>query len=482
MTQKVNEYLLIKKNIDDDILFNNSLKILSKYCKLHIEERNKLNSKRKIALIFIIFYIFCVFCTFKDKDKYFKKNASDFINNKGYLKVNTTHKSKFDHYNYTENIIVYKDLFKNISYVPISEKNSIVYSNKVSNEEYFNLCKNKTLLDNTKYKRSINPKISVIMPYYNKDKFSLFIPLRSIQNQSFKDLEIIIVDDGSSENKINEVIREMENDNRIIFLRHKINKGTLVSRLDGVRYASGEYILNIDQDDLFLDNLVFQNIYMKAKEFDVDILQYSSLVYKNTSYSKRLRINVPKMKLIKQPELKVIFLKRKGKNRLGGMSTRMIWDKFVKREKYLKAIDDLGDEYLNHKFFLYEDTLIMFELSQIANSYYYYNETIGYRHNFYTECLSRNIFSYKNSITAVNQLYFIKLLLYKIFPIYDRYHIYKEWGLVNCGSEVIYLDKKYLDLLQEVLEVIDELERLYNNTCKELLDCAKKIKYFFRIS
>jgi len=274
----------------------------------------------------------------------------------------------------------------------------------------------------------------------------------------------------------------MENDNRIIFLRHKINKGTLVSRLDGVRYASGEYILNIDQDDLFLDNLVFQNIYMKAKEFDVDILQYSSLVYKNTSYSKRLRINVPKMKLIKQPELKVIFLKRKGKNRLGGMSTRMIWDKFVKREKYLKAIDDLGDEYLNHKFFLYEDTLIMFELSQIANSYYYYNETIGYRHNFYTECLSRNIFSYKNSITAVNQLYFIKLLLYKIFPIYDRYHIYKEWGLVNCGSEVIYLDKKYLDLLQEVLEVIDELERLFNNTSKELLECTKKIKYFFRIS
>lgn len=187
------------------------------------------------------------------------------------------------------------------------------------------------------------------------------------------------------------------------------------------------------------------------------------------------------MKLIKQPLLKVIFLKKEGKYRLGRFSTRMIWDKFVKREKYLEAIDDLGDEYLNHKFYLYEDTLIMFELSQISNSYFYYNETIGYRHNLYSECISRNIFSFKNSITAMNQLYFIKLLLYKIFPKYDRYHIYKEWGFKNCGSEVIYLDKKYLDLLQEVLEVIDELEKLFNNTSKELIECTKKIKNFFRI-
>ena len=478
MISEGKERLLIGKNI----LFNNSLEISLKYYKIHRGKGTKWNYKRKLTLIFIIFYQFCFFCTFKDKDKYFEEIASNFINNKGFLKVNTTHRGKFDHYNYTENTIVYKDLYKSISYVPITNNNSIVYSNKVSKEEYFNLCLNKTLIDNTKYKRSINPKISVIMPYYNQNKFSLFIPLRSIQNQSFKDIEIIIVDDGSSENKITEVINEMKNDNRIILLRHKINKGTLISRIDGVRYASGEYILNIDQDDLFLDNLVFQNIYLKAKELDIDILQYSSLIFRNISYSFGLSVNVPKMKLIEQPELKVIFLKKEGNNRLGRFSTRMIWDKLVKREKYIKAIDNLGDEYLNHKFYFYEDTLIMFELSQVSNSYYYYNETIGYRHNFYTQRKSSNISSFKNSITAVNQLYFIKLLLYKIFPIYDRYHIYKEWGFINCGSEVIYLDKKYLDLLQEVLEVIDELERLFNNTSKELLECTKKIKYFFRIS
>ena len=60
----------------------------------------------------------------------------------------------------------------------------------------------------------------------------------------------------------------------------------------------------------------------------------------------------------------------------------MIWDKLVKNEIYKNAIDDLGDEYLNHKMFLYEDTLMMFELSQVAYSYYYY-DIIGYRMNVY---------------------------------------------------------------------------------------------------
>ena len=54
------------------------------------------------------------------------------------------------------------------------------------------------LYDDTKYKRNKKPKISVIIPLYNKNKFSIYIPLRSIQNQSLKDIEIIFVDDGSS--------------------------------------------------------------------------------------------------------------------------------------------------------------------------------------------------------------------------------------------------------------------------------------------
>ena len=82
----------------------------------------------------------------------------------------------------------------------------------------------------------------------------------------------------------------------------------------------------------------------------------------------------------------------------------------------------------------------------------------------------------------MNQLYFIKLLLYKINPSFnDRYNIFKEWGFGYCGSEVRFLDRSEMDLLLEVLEVIDELERIYKNTDKELLSCENKIKKNFGI-
>ena len=365
------------------------------------------------------------------------------------------------------------------------KKKNIKESIQISKEKYYQLCENQTLLDNTKYKRNPKPKISVIIPFYNKEKFSLCIPLRSIQNQSFKDIEIIFVDDGSSESKLNELIEEMKNDNRIILLKHKTRKGTLISRVDGVRYASGEYIIQLDQDDLYINNLLFELLYKKAKELNADIVQFSTLMYNknnknNKTNFKRLKVFVPKKMTITQPELRTTFLKKLNKRRFGPCSTRMIWDKFVRRETYLEAIENLGDEYLNHIFFLYEDTLMMFELSQIAFSYYYY-DIDGYRHNSYQEGKSRVFQSNQKGILAMNQLYFIKLLLYKVDPLYDRYHIYKEWGFYGCGSEVKDLNRNEIDLLYEVLEVIFELERLFQNTAPELLKCANKIKRHFGI-
>jgi glycosyltransferase involved in cell wall biosynthesis len=432
----------------------------------------------KIILIFV-FLILCFLQINNPKDNLNAFSLKKTIKkNKGFLNITTIHKSKYTFYNYTDNILVYKDLYENITYKPINENNTIRESFQISKENYFALCENQTLLDSTKYKRNNKPKISVIIPYYNKDNFSLYIPLRSIQNQSFKDIEIIFVDDGSSEKKINQLIEEMKNDNRIILLKHKTRKGTLISRVDGVRYASGEYIIQLDQDDLYINNLLFEELYRKAKNLNIDIVQFSTFVYENENSSHIMRILIPKNISITQPELKKILLMKL--NERFGRYWTMIWDKFVRRETYLEAIEDLGDEYLNHIFFAYEDTLMMFELSQIALSYYYY-DIIGYRYNIYRAGQSRISQSHLSEILAMNQLYFIKLLLYKGNPLYDRYYIYKEWGFFGCGSEVKYLNKNEIDLLYEVLELIFKLERLFKNTNKELLKCAKIIKRHFGI-
>ena len=452
--------------------------------KLFIEKakykrkENKKDANKLTKIIIIIIYMILYGLKFNNPKDNIKISIK--IKNKGFLNINTIHKSKYTHYNYIDNIIIYKDLYNNISYVSISQINTIKESIQISREDYFQLCENRTLLDNTKYKRNNKPKISVILPYYNKNKFSLYIPLRSIQNQSFKDIEIIFVDDGSSEEKINELIQEMKNDNRIILLKHKTRKGTLMSRVDGVRYSSGEYIIQLDQDDLFINNLLFEKLYKKAKEVNVDIVQFSTLFYRKKNRKFVLRLSIAKNVSITQPELRMTFLQKINEKRFGQSTTRTIWDKFVRREIYLEAIEDLGDEYLNHLFFLYEDTLMMFELSQVALSYYFY-DIEGYRHNGYKERQSRAFLHNRKGILAMNQLYFIKLLLYKVDPSYDRYHIYKEWGIHRCGSEVRDLNRNEIDLLYEVLELIFELERLYKNTAKELLICANNIKRYFGI-
>ena len=100
----------------------------------------------------------------------------------------------------------------------------------------------------------------------------------------------------------------MKNDNRIILLKHIENKGTLMTRVDGVRYASGEYILNLDQDDLYNDNLFFFFFYKKAIELNIDILQFSTIFYKYKNNINKMEIKIPANKIIKQPELKTSFL------------------------------------------------------------------------------------------------------------------------------------------------------------------------------
>ena len=102
------------------------------------------------------------------------------ILNKGFLEINTTHKGKFTYYDYTTNIKVYKDLFKDVTYIPITEKNYILPQKLISNEEYYKICEDKVLLDKTKYKRNKNHKISVVIPYYNRGNQSIIIYTKSV--------------------------------------------------------------------------------------------------------------------------------------------------------------------------------------------------------------------------------------------------------------------------------------------------------------
>ena len=89
------------------------------------------------------------------------------------------------------------------------------------------------LLNKKKFIKSSNPKNSVVSAVYNRENYILRF-VRSIQNQFFDDIEIIFVDDFSKDNSIGAITKIQKEDERIILLKLKAHKGTLIARNIGV--------------------------------------------------------------------------------------------------------------------------------------------------------------------------------------------------------------------------------------------------------
>ncbi len=92
------------------------------------------------------------------------------------------------------------------------------------------------------------PKVSVIIPCYNHGKY-IDEAVDSILNQTFKDFEIIIVNDGSTDELTNNKLKQY--DKPKTFVINKENEGLSVARNTAIKRAVGEYILTLDADDSF---------------------------------------------------------------------------------------------------------------------------------------------------------------------------------------------------------------------------------------
>lgn len=93
-----------------------------------------------------------------------------------------------------------------------------------------------------------SPNVSIIIPTYNRAD-TVGRSVKSVLDQSYKDFEIIIVDDGSSDNT-EEIIRQFQkHDDRIRFIRHSNNKGAGAARNTGIKASGGRYIAFQDSDD-----------------------------------------------------------------------------------------------------------------------------------------------------------------------------------------------------------------------------------------
>ena len=269
---------------------------------------------------------------------------------------------------------------------------------------------------NTKNKKI--PKISIFLPIYNKAIY-LNRSIKSIQIQTLKDLEIIPVNDCSTDNSL-EILKEMnKNDSRIKIVNNNKNYGLLYSRAMGIINSAGEYIINLDPDDEFNEPGNLEYLYNIAKKSNLDIISYASLF----KYNNDLSIKCSNYHhIFRQPKLFESAFN--SKNRLNDF---LIWNKLIKRDILLKAYQFLKKRIYGKKWNYHEDNIWSILINKYAKSMRCSNKLVYlYYSNIDSAMLNRgNILELKNIIY--------------------RHEMYEE--IFTKTKEKKYLIAEYLELL-----------------------------------
>lgn len=207
-------------------------------------------------------------------------------------------------------------------------------------------------------------KVSIIIPIYNAEKF-LKQCLDSIINQTYKNLEIICVNDGSVDNSLQLLKEYKAKDERVIIVDKK-NAGVSEARNDGIRVSSGDYIAFVDSDD-WLEKDAIENLYNALIENNVDIVR--STYYENESEEKEKLINnlydVENQKIC---TAEANFVELVINNIYSGKFASSVWALLVKKECLIKT--SLFQKNIPYA----EDMILCSELLNVAESIYFLNK------------------------------------------------------------------------------------------------------------
>ena len=221
-----------------------------------------------------------------------------------------------------------------------------------------------------------SPKISIIIPIYNSEK--TIIPLiHSIQSQTLKEIEIICINDNSSDKTESILTKLKKEDSRIITITNKIKRGILYNIINAGIQAKGEYVIFLYPDDFFISNDVLDKLYdIATKKFEekIDIVHFKICISiynkENIDQIESLNyistVNLNKLnKILKNPDIFANYLK-KSKDIT---ESRFIFDKMYKRDLIQKAADYIGPQIWNQILEFGFDFLFTFAMMKQCNSF-----------------------------------------------------------------------------------------------------------------
>ena len=341
------------------------------------------------------------------------------------------------------------------------------------------------------YNENNNPKISVFIPIYNREKY-LERSISSVQNQNLKEIEIIAINDGSIDNSLKILKKLMKKDKRIKIFNNDRNHGPLYSRAMGILNSTGYYLMNLDSDDKLVDDYSLKILYKNQKYYKTDIIYYL----------------IKRVPLFKNQTKLYDYI---NKNQLNS-EDYIITNKLIKRELYLKVFQILKSRIYGPKWIIHDDniwnTLVKkysFSSSIIHKYIYYYKrnlDSLNFKFNSALDLISRiyRLESYQKYDSKSDIIGFpIKLnSIMKVFDNNEIDYIYKEIRnkLKHIIIEYININYKYLDrkYLKELIYIINKISNkkfiilynknfipIYYSTFKKIIKFLKKKrqKYLF---
>lgn len=211
-----------------------------------------------------------------------------------------------------------------------------------------------------------NIKISVILPVYNTEEF-LDECLTTLINQSLEDIEIICINDGSTDNSLDILEEYAKKDNRIIIINQE-NHNAGYSRNQGIKIAKGEYLSFLDADDFFDVNML-EFAYHQAKSQEADICIYKSYLYDNNTG--KSHINTWSVKEDYLPTTPVFNHKDINSNIFTSLMC-WAWDKLFKRSFIIENKILFQEQRTTNDMYFVFSSLLKADKMTILNKQLYY--------------------------------------------------------------------------------------------------------------
>lgn len=274
----------------------------------------------------------------------------------------------------------------------------------------------------------MNPKISVIMPVYNGQKYILN-SIESVLLQSFQDFELVIVNDHSIDGTLKLLENNYKN-NYKVRIYDNIGKGVSCARNYGIAQSRGRYIMFLDSDDIIKRNCL-QVCIDNAEKYNADIVKFN--------FDKLLKDKIIKNKFIFNEKITILnkddFCKKIYPIFLESYYLNTVWGQLVKKES-LKDIEFDDDLIMG------EDLKFNITLYSKVNKTLYINENlIIYRYN-------------SNSTTKTLKIEIVKKRIYDVCKAY-----FSLYGIANDNK---FLDELLLDkfIKKYTFEIIDNFKYL----------------------